>query len=255
MRLLDDVKIATVFLTRLPVRIRGDVPPGRIAEAMWVFPVIGAAHGAFGGLVYWGAGAVGLNGLAAAALALAAMLWATGAFHEDGLADTFDGLGGGLTRERKLEILRDSRIGTYGASALILGLMLRAGAILSFDGLGAVAALAASGAWSRSLAVFVACLLPHAQAGGVSKDAGQPPLNVAVLALSVAAALGVLALAFGGFGPWAALAVALSAAAAGSAALTAQRQLGGQTGDILGATQQIAEIAFLLALAAAVSSA
>lgn len=252
MRPLDDLKIATVFLTRVPVRIEGDVPPGRIAGAMWAFPVVGLVHGAFGGLVYWGALAATQNPFAASALALAVMIWATGAFHEDGLADSFDGLGGGLTRERKLEIMRDSRIGTYGAAALVTVLLLKAALIAALPGFAAVLVLAGSGALSRACAIAVAFALPHAAEDGKSKDAGRPGQGVTVLAalIGVAASLAGITLAGVSAQPWLApLPVLAALAAAGAIVPVLRRQLGGQTGDTLGATQQLCEIVFLLSLA------
>jgi adenosylcobinamide-GDP ribazoletransferase len=92
---------------------------------------VGALVGACGALAYWGAAAVGLPPFVAGVLAVAATLLVTGALHEDGLADTADGFGAGVTRERKLEIMRDSRIGTYGVAALVLSILLRAGAVAS----------------------------------------------------------------------------------------------------------------------------
>jgi adenosylcobinamide-GDP ribazoletransferase len=253
MRLLDDLKIATVFLTRVPVLIAGDVPPGRIAGAMWAFPLIGLVHGAFGGLVYWGTLWATQNPFAAAALALALMIWATGAFHEDGLADTFDGLGGGLTRDRKLEIMRDSRIGSYGAAALVTALLLKAALIAALPGPAAAAVLAGSGALSRACAVLVAQALPHAAGDGKSKDAGRPDKGIAGWAafLGIAAALAAILVSGLTSQNWLAmLPVAAAWAAAAAIVPVLRHQIGGQTGDTLGATQQLCEIVFLLALAA-----
>ena len=88
----------------------------------WTFPVVGAGVGALGALVYWLADRLGLDPILSAILAVAATLLLTGCLHEDGLADTADGFGASVSRERKLDIMRDSEIGTYGASALILSL-------------------------------------------------------------------------------------------------------------------------------------
>lgn len=252
MRLWTDLKIAVVFLTRVPLHISGDVPPGRVAGAMWAFPVIGALHGLFGGAVFVAAFAVLHQPLAAAVIALCAMLLATGAFHEDGLADTADGLGGGHTKARKLEIMRDSRVGTYGAAALILSLMLRVALIAALPGAAAVAALAASGAWSRALGVVVAWRLPHAAPDGLSKDAGRPGSGAAWAALILAGGIAGMASPFVLPQALWLITAPLAAAALMAAALglASRAQIGGQTGDVLGAIQQTSEIVFLLALAA-----
>ncbi len=125
-----DLRLGILFCTRLPLPDPGPVGSGDIARASWALPVAGALVGGIGALVYWIAFRIGLPPLPAAALALAAMLIATGALHEDGLADTADGFGGGKDREQKLAIMRDSRVGTYGACALIVSLMLRWSALV-----------------------------------------------------------------------------------------------------------------------------
>ena len=117
--LITELGTGLAFLTRLPVRcaLGGE---GSLARAAWAFPIVGALVGAFGALAFWGAALVGLHPFVAGVLAVAATLLVTGALHEDGLADTADGFGAGGSRERKLEIMRDSRIGTYGVVALVL---------------------------------------------------------------------------------------------------------------------------------------
>src|SRR5271168_821970 len=101
-----------MLLTRLPVGRSGG---SDLARTVWAFPVVGLVVGLLGGLVYWALARLGVPAFLAASWAFVAILLVTGAFHEDGLADTVDGFGGGRTRERKLEIMRDSRIGAYGA--------------------------------------------------------------------------------------------------------------------------------------------
>src|SRR6266849_5449991 len=156
-RLVSDLAISLAFCTRLPVWHPAPFGGPDIARASWAMPLAGVLVGAIGALAYGLAHALGLPVLAAAALALAATLAATGCLHEDGLADTTDGLGGGATRERKLEIMRDSRIGTYGACALVLSLMLRWSALASIADPPAVAlALVAAHAAARaSLPAFM----------------------------------------------------------------------------------------------------
>lgn len=199
-----------------------------------------------------------LDPLLAAALAVAALAVATGAMHEDGLADTADGLWGGATRERRLEIMRDSRIGAYGAVAAMLSLLLRVAAlaaILKTGGLdAALGALAIAAMISRVEAVRLLAVLPPARADGASAAVGRPGVGVAVasiaLALVMAAALAILCrLPLLGL----LLALALSAASVSLLIGTARRHLGGQTGDVAGAAQQLSEIALYLGLAIALA--
>src|SRR5262249_47763659 len=124
-----DLKGAVSFSTRLPLRPDAPMTGSDVARAVWALPVAGALVGLVGAVVYVIAYRLGAPPLAAAALTLAATVVATGGLHEDGLADVADGFGGGNTRERKLEIMDDSRIGTYGTCALVLSLLVRAGAI------------------------------------------------------------------------------------------------------------------------------
>jgi adenosylcobinamide-GDP ribazoletransferase len=214
-------------------------------------PIAGAAIGALGALALCLAHALGLPALVCAALAVGALVFAAGALHEDGLADVADGFGGGATRARKLEIMRDSRIGAYGACALALALVLRVAAVSALleQGLAtAVAGLVLAGAASRAAMLLPLALLAPARADGLGAGAGRleagGALAAGVAALIVAAllGLGVLGLAH------ALLALALALAAAWTMTAIARRQIGGQTGDVAGATQQLAEIACLCGL-------
>src|SRR5260221_6271868 len=123
--LATDLKITILFCTRLPLRHSAPIDSGDVARAAWAFPIAGALVGCVGALTYGMAFEVGLPPMTAAALALAATLLVTGCLHEDGLADAADGFGGGQHRERQLGMLRDSRLGTYGACALVMSLVLR----------------------------------------------------------------------------------------------------------------------------------
>lgn len=207
-------------------------------------------------LVTLGAGLAGLSGFVVSALALTALALTTGAFHEDGLADTADGLFGGHTPERRLEIMKDSRIGSYGALALGLSLLLRAGLIaMILDRSGAWAAAAAilvAAPWSRAEGLFLLATQPAARSSGAAAAVGQPTILTARIALALslflatgialAAQLSVIGLLLG---------FALAHGAAAVLSRLAQKLIGGQTGDILGATQQFAEIAIYLGLALA----
>jgi adenosylcobinamide-GDP ribazoletransferase len=239
-----DLRTGLAFCTRLPVRAPADAS---LAQAVWTFPLVGALVGGIGAFVYWLADGAGLAPFVAATLAVAATVLVTGCLHEDGLADTADGFGGGGSKERKLEIMRDSRSGAYGAVALVLSLLLRVGAVASLAGPGlAAAALIAAHAGARaSLPVFMLAV-PQARQDGLSASAGTPQTGTVV----VAAMLGLLALALClGVGT-ALLAAFLVAVALVLMARLAIKQIGGQTGDVLGAVEQASEILILLAASA-----
>jgi adenosylcobinamide-GDP ribazoletransferase len=232
---------AVQFLTRLPVPWA--VNP-RGAKASWAWPLAGAVVGALAAagasLALW----AGLPPNVAAALALAVQALATGALHEDGLADSADGLWGGATRARRLEIMRDSRIGSYGAVALVLSVLIRWSALSALFATGFVwGPLIAAGALSRWPLLALLWALPPAREGGLSRLIGRP--ETATLVLGGVAALLVGALAGEVLSP--ALAVLAVTLAWG---LLIRARLGGQTGDTCGAAQQLAEMAALLALLA-----
>ena len=237
--------IATSVLTRLPVGV-AVIERGAVAASSWAFPLVGAGIGLLAGIVYAGVQLAGGSDPIAALLALAAGAGLTGALHEDGLADTADGFGGGRDRESKLAIMRDSQHGTYGIIALLLSLGLRAAALAAAsDAIHAGLALIAAHAVSRGLLPAAMRVLPPARSDGLGAAAGRPSAAVAATAFAVGAAL-----ALGCLGPLVG-SVAIIAAAAGvfAAAVLAQRQIGGYTGDVLGAFQQIGEIVMLLAAA------
>ncbi|MGS4943887.1 adenosylcobinamide-GDP ribazoletransferase [Meridianimarinicoccus sp. RP-17] len=238
-----DLPAALGLLTRLPVPVDGDRATARGAAAAWAYPLAGAVVGALAGAVHLLAGWLGLPPPLAAGLAVAASVIVTGALHEDGLADTADGLWGGWTRDRRLEIMRDSRIGTYGMLALILSLSLRTGALAALPPAMALPALIACGALSRAAMVAVWTALPPARRDGLSAGSGQPGAITAALALALGTAAAMLAC--GGPGV---VALLMGLCGAALVALAARAKIGGQTGDILGAAQQLADIAGLLAL-------
>jgi adenosylcobinamide-GDP ribazoletransferase len=241
-----DLRIGLSFSTRLPLSQATPITGADIARASWALPVIGALIGLLGALIYAIAFHFELPPSVGAALAVGATLAATGALHEDGLADTCDALGGG-TRERKLEIMRDSRIGTYGACALALSLMLRVGALASLAGPGPVAlALIAAHGSARAMMPLLLRLVPPARPDGLAADAGRPPpTSVAVAALL---GLGLLLWSLGTARAMVALLLLLVAFV--FMRRLCLRQIGGQTGDTAGALEQIGEIAVLLTAAA-----
>ncbi|TYO67677.1 adenosylcobinamide-GDP ribazoletransferase [Bradyrhizobium hipponense] len=244
---IADLRIAVSFVTILPVGSSKPAGDGAVARATWALPVAGLLVGLLGAAVYAVATKLGLTPGPSALLALATTALITGALHEDGLADTADGLGGGRTRERKLEIMRDSRIGSYGVCALILSFALRWSALAAIASpwLVALALCAAHAAARAGLPAFMS-LVPPARPDGLSASAGSPPGR----SVAVAFALGTLCLALA-LGPGKALVAMILLSLAGLIlARLVVRQIGGQTGDILGAFEQTSEILILLVAAA-----
>lgn len=242
----DEFAVATAALTRLPVG--GAVAePGAVAAAGWAFPLVGAGVGAVCALAYFTAGLCGLADPIAALIALGVGLAITGAFHEDGLADTVDGFGGGRDREAKLAIMRDSRHGTFGILALLLSFGLRATALAAIgDPIHVGLALVAAHAASRGAMPPLMRLLAPARPDGLGPAAGQPTLAVALTSTTIGAVLVVALL-----GPFTGVAALLvTVAALALAAMLARQQIGGYTGDVLGFFQQIGEIVMLLVAAA-----
>jgi adenosylcobinamide-GDP ribazoletransferase len=246
-----DIGDALRFFTRAPLAAPSGGAALDINRIAWAAPVAGLAVGLAGALVLALAGGLGLPPLLCAGLATAALVFATGGLHEDGLADAADGFGGGATRAGKLEIMRDSTIGAYGALALALSLILRVAALAAaLDGgvWRAAIALMAVAALSRAGALTPLALLPPARVDGAGAAAGRlemPALAAAWgAALIIAFALGLVALGVA----HALIAALASGAGALAFVLLAQRQIGGQTGDVAGAAQQCAEIAAWLGL-------
>jgi adenosylcobinamide-GDP ribazoletransferase len=249
-RLAGDLAANLGFFTLLPLPVSARMKPDwpRIA---WAAPLAGAAIGACGGVALELARMMELPPLVGATLAIGALSWLTGALHEDGLADVADGFGGGATREAKLAIMRDSRVGAFGALALGFSLLLRVGALAAMTRLGsgfAFAGLALAGAAARAGALAPLALLPPARADGAG--AGATGLDGAHLT-AAALALVAVALLSGLFAldvTRALFACVLAAAAAYGVTALARRQIGGQTGDVAGASAQISEIVVLCAL-------
>ncbi len=255
MTLLIDLLICLRFFSRLPVpATRREIALGArgFAAAAGMAPLAGAVIALAPIMVTLAALAAELPPAVAAPLALASLVALTGALHEDALADCADGFGGGRTRERKLAIMRDSRIGAFGAVALALTLFIRAAtltAILVHGTGAAVLALLAAAALSRAACLVPLGLLPPARADGVGAGAGPGARGLATAAVVVL--LGAVLAAACGAGVWrSAVAVATAAASALGVTALARRQIGGQTGDVAGAAQQLAETAVLLVFSA-----
>lgn len=237
----DDTALCLVFFTRLPLPVF-DFRGRTLAQAIWAAPLAGLVVAAIATLVFAVATGLGLSANSAAALTLAAGMLVTGCLHEDGLSDVTDGFGGGKSREKKLEIMRDSRIGAYGASALALSILIRWTALSGIaEPFSALAALIAAHMASRGLLGAFMHLLPPARTDGLSASAGTVSINTALAGVVIGAA-SLLLLGAGGA---ISAAILLAAIFLGLRALCL-RQIGGHTGDTIGALQQLAEIAVLL---------
>jgi adenosylcobinamide-GDP ribazoletransferase len=236
----SELAAALMLLTRLPVApLAGDLRAG--VSGVWAYPVIGAVIGCLASIVFLIATVLRLPSSVAALAAIATSVLTTGALHEDGLADMADGFGGGGTVARKLEIMRDSRIGSFGALALILSVGLRVAAIAALAEPGRVAvALVAAGVLGRGAMIGVMLALPPARSDGMAASLGPVPLVPSVVGLAIAAVCILL--------PHGARAVVAAVLAGTGMVWLARRQVGGYTGDVLGATEQVTECAVLVAM-------
>lgn len=237
----DDAALCLVFFTRLPLPVF-DFRDRTLAQAIWAAPLTGLVVAAIAALVFAVATGLGLSANSAAALTLAAAMLVTGCLHEDGLSDVVDGFGGGKSREKKLEIMRDSRIGAYGASALALSILIRWTALSDIASPASmIAALVAAHMASRGLLGAFMHLLSPARSDGLSASAGTVSINTALVGVVIGAA-SLLLLGVGG----AITAAILLAAIVLGLRTFCLRQIGGHTGDTIGALQQLAEIVVLL---------
>jgi len=245
--MLRRLGVALAFLTRLPVPARwiDGARAEDVGRAAPLFPVAGAVVGGLAALVVL-ALAARVTPLVNGALAVAlAALW-TGALHLDGLADTADGLGGGRTREDALRIMRDHRIGAYGAVALILAIVVEVALIAGLveaDVQRAARALVVAGALSRASVVPLAAALPYARSDGGLGGALVGQLGAGAVAVAVALAVGA-AVALGGW--WGAIAAVAAAGLTLHNAFFVKRRIGGYTGDTLGAHVVVVEAGVLL---------
>jgi adenosylcobinamide-GDP ribazoletransferase len=236
-----------MLLTRLPFG-RFSTGASDLGRSAWAFPVVGLVVGLLGGLVYWTMHRLGVPALLASCWVWVGILLTTGAFHEDGLADTADGFGGGRTRERKMEIMRDSRIGTYGAVALGLSILIRVGAVAALERPPLVlVALAAAAVVGRGAMIVPLLVLQPARADGMAAGMRDIPRWSAQLGFGLAGLVLLFCLPV-----VKAIAVALVALATclGLARL-ARSQIGGHSGDVLGATEVIVECVTFTVLAVA----
>jgi adenosylcobinamide-GDP ribazoletransferase len=233
---------ALMLLTRLPAGwVIGARAFPEAVRCLWAYPVIGAAIGAAGGGVFALCRAVSMPPALAAIWSWAALALLTGALHEDGLADMADGFGGGRTRERKLEIMRDSRIGSYGVLALVLAMAVRIAALASMPR--ALPAMIAAGALSRA-AMAAPAMLPAARSDGMGAGLGGVGWGPASASVGIGCLIGAAVLP-----AWAAMGAVVAAAASALAmAGLARAQIGGFTGDVLGGCAVVVECAVLTVL-------
>ncbi|MBZ9908613.1 adenosylcobinamide-GDP ribazoletransferase [Mesorhizobium sp. BR115XR7A] len=247
-QVLDDIALCLLFFTRLPLPVF-DFRGRNLAAAIWAAPIAGLVVGLIGAIVFATAERFGLAIGPAAALALVATVVTTGCLHEDGSSDVADGFGGGKSRGRKLEIMRDSRIGAYGAMALALSLLIRWSALSQVvEPTQALFALVAAHAASRGVLGAFMHLLPPARSDGLSAGAGTVSLETAI----AGAVLGAIPLLLLGLGGAIAALILLGLFFAAFHALCLN-QIEGQTGDTVGALQQLSEIAVLLVASVALS--
>ena len=240
---MRDFRAAGLFLTRLPFQSKGDLQIQDLARVSPWFPMIGLLIGAISGAVLMIAAELNLPPLSCAFLAITAGALVTGALHEDGLADVGDGFGGGYTKEEKLRIMRDSHIGTYGVLAIILSVGLRASILAGLLGLGTAAVtLVGAAVLSRSFLPGMMYLMPCSRTDGLAAGAGSPTFRAAIIAFCLGSLIAWPFLA----GCVAIVALICALISVLIIASIAHRQIGGYTGDVLGATQQATEIVILM---------
>ena len=241
---IGEMRIALLTLTRLPLASVGEPPP-TLAASSWAFGLVGGIVGGASALGFGVAVAANLPVVLAGLVAIAIGIVVTGAMHEDGLADLADGFGGGHDPERKLAIMRDSQVGSYGVLALILAIALRALCIGAIEQpMVVVCAMIAIAVASRSAMVVVLYAMPAARGDGLGRLAVGVGGAQVTVALASALGIGCVLVAVP---VWLACLVAMGIAGVGLSWL-ALRQIGGQTGDVLGAAQQVTEIAGWIAI-------
>jgi adenosylcobinamide-GDP ribazoletransferase len=237
---LRGLRAAASFLTRVPAG-GGHEGPSDLARSLPWFPVVGALLGlALAGL-YAGA-RLATPPFLGASLTLGVAMLLTGGFHEDGLADTADALGGGWNREESLRILKDPRHGTYGVLALVLSVLIRASALATLDGWAALAVLPAAHALSRGAAVGLLGWVKPASTEGL----GATYFGFVTRGRALTAGAAAVLIAVAAMGLWGLPAGLLTVLGAAAVVRLAMRKLGGVTGDVLGAVQQAGEMLVLL---------
>lgn len=239
----SDILTALALLTRLPMPEHRFDPARPAATAVWAYPLVGLVVGTVVVFAISILTALGLPAPLAAGLGLILGTMITGAMHEDGLADCADGFWGGWTVARRLEIMKDSQIGTYGVLALILGMGLRWQAIVLLIDADALLALVWVEVLSRAAMVWVMFRLPNARKSGLSNHTGRPDAAACAAALGIGAVAALMS-------PDTLMMLPGAAGATLGMAWLARSRIGGQTGDVLGATQQVVAVVALCIIAA-----
>lgn len=248
----EDIAAAVLFLTRIPVdwqRVIGNSKnrEPNIANAYWAFPLVGLIVATAAGLAALLLSAISVPPLIIASVLVVITILLSGGLHEDGLADVADGFGGAFEKARKLEIMRDSRVGAYGVLALIFSVLLRVFCLFELSGIGLGAMLTGllcASVGGRSAMVALRYLLAPAGRGGLAASIAAPTIKQLQVALGLTAVVIFIALPFSALFPC----VLAMAAAVGLMHFLAKRHIGGVSGDVLGATEQLAEIFILIAI-------
>ncbi|MDR6264174.1 adenosylcobinamide-GDP ribazoletransferase [Roseobacter sp. N2S] len=240
-----DIPAAFTLLTRLPIPVNHQLAGERAARAAWAYPLVGAVLGLIAGLIALGIAALGVSSGIAAAVALGALMMLTGGLHEDGIADCADGFGGGATLTRRLEIMKDSRVGAFGAAALIVAVLARWSGYDSIISVNWLTGFIAVGTASRLPMVLVMYAMPLARPSGLAAQVGLVSAPTAIIAALLTIFLclisvGLLALPM----------IAIAVLSCLPLCWLAWRRIEGYTGDVLGGCQQVAEIAALATLTA-----
>jgi len=241
---LWDIVVAAALLTRLPLPQAPDEAFERQAESAWAFPIVGVIVGIIACIIGAIAFGLGLNAPITAGIMLATSIIMTGAMHEDGLADCADGFWGGFDPVRRLEIMKDSQIGTYGVLALVIFTGLRWLTLSAVISLGFAGVIAAA-VLSRGVLPAIMAMVIHARDTGLSHSVGRPTQQSAATSFAVACVLALILL-----GSSAISAAIITALIAFAVTKLAKAKVGGQTGDVLGATQVLCETVILILLIA-----
>ncbi|MGB0798186.1 MAG: adenosylcobinamide-GDP ribazoletransferase [Planktomarina sp.] len=238
---LTDIPMALGLLTRIPITVDTAKAQERGAAHAWAYPLVGVILGCISMLIGWLAWTMGLGAMATGFCIVALTAIVTGAMHEDGLADTLDGLWGGWTPNQRLDIMKDSHIGVYGVVGLVTAIGIKAAlwGHLVQDNLWPIIGVMAI---SRAAMLPIMAYLPNARKTGLSAQVGAPSVETAWLGMAVGGVVAIVS------GAWAA--ILLVPLITWGIAMVAREKINGQTGDILGATQYLAEIAALIAIVA-----
>ncbi len=240
---INDLLVALLFLTRIPLKINMNFSMAAVGSSVRCFPLVGLVVGGISGGVFFTLNLLGLPVFVCATIAVGLQILITGALHEDAIGDVADGFGGGATKDKKLEIMRDSRVGTYAVVTLIIAITLKITAIGSmYPEVLALPVIISAAVASRGMLAWGMYLMPSARKDGLGASAGKPQLISVVGALIFTIIIPVALI-----GPFAASAALLGAfVSTGLMGWIAHRQIGGQTGDVLGSLQQVSEITFLV---------